>query len=124
MTDVRERDKTINEVSVIVTVEKFDEENVVVCIPDEILQKLNCSIGDSFHVSVVQPNVIVLTKQPQIPQSALDAAVDFFGGDEQSAFLFLLKLSVAMDKETKCSDDDFTKRALELIARLERGITD
>lgn len=54
--------------SVIVKVEHFDAENVFLSIPDEILEKLNCKIGDEFHVAVVQPNCIVLTKCPSIPE--------------------------------------------------------
>jgi len=46
----------------VVTVERFDTENAVLSIPNDVLSKLNCKIGDEFHVAVVQPNVIVLTK--------------------------------------------------------------
>lgn len=50
--------------SVFAVVERFDTENVFLPIPDEILEKLGAVVGDEFHVAVVQPNCIVLTKCP------------------------------------------------------------
>ena len=51
----------------IVRVERFDTENVFLPIPDEVLEKLGATVGDEFHVAVVQPNCIVLTKCPCKP---------------------------------------------------------
>lgn len=53
----------------IVTIERFNREHFVLPIPDEILEKLGAAVGDEFHVAVVQPNCIVLTKCPSKPDN-------------------------------------------------------
>jgi|GEM_PF-4591190 hypothetical protein len=66
----------------IVTIQRANRENFVLPIPDEILQKLGCKIGDEFHVAVVQPNLIVLTKCPL--DTRTKAWDDFFSGPRVS----------------------------------------
>ncbi len=66
----------------IVTIQRANSENFVLPIPDEILQKLGCRIGDEFHVTVMQHNQIVLMPCPH--NTRTKAWDDFFSGPRAS----------------------------------------
>nr|WP_321238463.1 MbcA/ParS/Xre antitoxin family protein [uncultured Tolumonas sp.] len=112
----------------IVTVERLNTEEVFLPVPDEILQKLNCKIGDGFWISVVQPNIIHLTRCPHADadkNSVVDALRKYFDGDEDAVIRWLYRPSIYLDEKTPISVMSTSagiERVFELVMRLGHGM--
>lgn len=111
----------------IVKIERLNTE-IFLPVPDEILQKLGCKIGDGFCISVVQPNCIVLTRclhadADKIP--VVDVLREYFSDDEDAAIRWLCRPSIDLGGETPISvmrTSAGIDRVFELVMRLRHGM--